>query len=167
MGPKRTAPRRRAAAAPAPAPARVATPVAPGGGIAGRLTARLLEAALLHIRAGAAELERGRRDEAAASLREATRIVIDLHTSLEMAQDGAPLASALGPIYRRVGLRLRDGDLLRDVSAVREAASTLEPLAAAFSAAALELERRDEAAGPPPPSGATGRPLRGRRRRSR
>ena len=81
--------------------------------------------------------------------------MIDLHTSLEVGEEEAPLAPALGPIYRHVGLRLRDGDLLRDASAVRDAARTLEPLAAAFSAAALELERRDAALAPlPAPSAA-------------
>ena len=136
----------------------------PGGGIAGRLTARLLETALLHIRKGASALEDGRSDDAAASLREATRIVIDLHTSLEVGEEEAPLAPALGPIYRHVGLRLRDGDLLRDASAVRDAARTLEPLAAAFSAAALELERRDAALAPlpAPPAAPRGRRVRGR-----
>jgi flagellin-specific chaperone FliS len=132
-----------------------------GGDIAGRLTARLLERALLHVRAGAAALEGGRGDEAAASLREASRIVIDLHTSLEVAEDAAALAPALGPIYRRVGLRLRDGALLRDPSALREAALALAPLADAFGAAASELERRDGAAAAPPLPGPGGR----RRRR--
>lgn len=106
---------------------------------AGRLAALLLETALRHIRAGAAAMEAGRDDAAGASLREAARIIIDLHAALD--RDRAPaLAGALAPVYRWVCFRLNDATLLRDAGAAREAERAFEPLADAFCAAADALD---------------------------
>ncbi len=111
----------------------------PGAEIAGRLAALLLEAALRHMRHGAAAMEAGRVDEGSRALREAERIVMDLHTALD--RDESPeLAVALAPIYRWVCFRLRDADLLQDAHAAREAERAFEPLADAFSQAATALE---------------------------
>jgi len=98
---------------------------------AGQLATALLEAALAHIRAGAEEMEAGRIALAGASLREASRIIIDLHTALD--RDRAPaLTAALAPIYRWVCLRLTDAALLSDSSRAREAERAFEPIATAF-----------------------------------
>ncbi|MFO0580745.1 MAG: flagellar protein FliS [Anaeromyxobacter sp.] len=114
----------------------------PGGDASpSRLAALLLETALGHIRAGAAAMEAGRTGAAGASLREAARIIVDLHTALD--RDGAPeLSAALAPIYRRVCLRLTDAALLHDPGAAREAERAFGPIAEAFQAAAGTLEHR-------------------------
>jgi flagellar biosynthetic protein FliS len=105
----------------------------------GRLAAILLETALRHIRAGAAAMEAGRAEAAGASLREAARIIIDLHAALD--RDQAPgLAAALAPVYRWVCFRLNDATLLHDAGAAREAERAFEPLADAFCAAAAALD---------------------------
>lgn len=106
---------------------------------AGRLAALLLETALRHIRAGAAAMEAGRNEAAAASLREAARIIIDLHAALDPDQAPA-LSAALSPVYRWVCFRLKDATLLRDPAAAREAERAFEPLADAFCAAAAALD---------------------------
>lgn len=109
------------------------------GAFAGRLAALLLEAALRHIRAGAEAMEAGRNADAGASLREASRIIIDLHTALD--RDGSPeLSAALAPIYRWVCLRLNDAALLGDSTRAREAEQAFAPIAAAFHQAAGDLE---------------------------
>jgi len=106
---------------------------------AGRLAALLLETALRHIRAGAAAMEAGREEAAGASLREAARIIIDLHAALD--PDASPaLAGALAPVYRWVCFRLKDATLLHDAAAAREAERAFEPLADAFCAAATALD---------------------------
>lgn len=111
----------------------------PGAEIAGRLAALLLEAALRHIRLGAAAMEAGCVEDASRSLREASRIIIDLHTALDRDESPA-LATALAPIYRWVCFRLKDADLLHDPRAARQAERAFEPLADAFSQAAAVLE---------------------------
>ncbi|MFT3915745.1 MAG: flagellar protein FliS [Anaeromyxobacteraceae bacterium] len=107
-----------------------------------RLAALLLETALGHIRAGASAMEAGHPAAAGASLREAARIIVDLHTALD--REGSPeLSAALAPIYRRVCQRLNDAALLHDADAAREAEQTFGPIAAAFQAAAGALDLRE------------------------
>jgi flagellar biosynthetic protein FliS len=105
---------------------------------ASRLAAVLLETALRHIGAGAAAMEAGRPEAAGASLREAARIIVDLHTALD--RERAPeLTAALAPIYKWVCTRITDAALLHDAAAAREAERTFRPLAEAFQTAAGAL----------------------------
>ena len=117
-------------------------PDAPGKA-ACRLAALLLETALRHIRAGAAAMEHGRADAAGASLREAARIIIDLHTALDRERS-PELSAALAPIYRWVCLRLNDAALLHDPVPAREAERAFGPLAEAFHLAAGVLHGRED-----------------------
>jgi len=113
-----------------------------GGASPSRLAALLLETALRHIRAGAAAMEAGKPQAAGASLREAARIIIDLHTALD--RDRSPeLSAALAPIYRWVCLRLNDAALLHDSGPAREAERAFSPIAEAFQAAAGTLDGRE------------------------
>jgi flagellar biosynthetic protein FliS len=124
-------------------------PQSPAAGVSpSRLAALLLEQALRHIRAGAVAMEAGSTGAAGASLREAARIIIDLHTALD--RDRSPeLTAALAPIYRWVCLRLNDAALLRDPSPAREAERAFGPIAEAFQLAAGALDGRGAGKGWP------------------
>jgi flagellar secretion chaperone FliS len=99
-----------------------------------RLTVMLFEAALRHMRSGAAALEAGRPGEASGALARAGDIVVELHATLDVAR--APeLCRQLGEVYRFVCLRLLHGSLRRDPGPVREAERAFAPLAEAFAGA--------------------------------
>jgi flagellin-specific chaperone FliS len=83
-------------------------------------------------------MEAGRVDAAGAALREAARIIVDLHAALDRERAPA-LAAALAPVYRWVCFRLNDAALLHDSAAAREAERAFEPLADAFCEAAAAL----------------------------
>lgn len=103
-----------------------------------RLTVLLFEAALRHMRAGAAALDQGRFGEANAALAKAGDIVVELHATLDAAQ--APgLCQQLGEVYRFVCMRLLDGNLRRDAGTVREAERAFAPLAEAFAGAVQSI----------------------------
>lgn len=103
-----------------------------------RLMVLLFQAALRHMRAGAAALEAGRGHEGAASLSKAAEIVIALHGSLDPSK--APqLCEQLGGSYRFVCMRLNAAALSRDARGAREAERVLAPIADAFEKAVESL----------------------------
>src|SRR5512133_3463240 len=78
-----------------------------------RLMVLLFQAALRHIRGGAAALEAGKVGEAVQALSKASEIVIELHATLD-ASKAPELCAQLAELYRFVCLRLNDAALLRD-----------------------------------------------------
>lgn len=82
-----------------------------------------LASALQSIRCAAAALESGRAREASESLREASRILVFLHTEVDAG------AGDLAAEFRRIALRLKDADLLRDPYAARDAERAFATLA--------------------------------------
>jgi flagellar protein FliS len=99
-----------------------------------RLTVLLFEAALRHMRTGAAALEERRFGEANTALAKAGDIVVELHATLDV-QRAPDLCQRLGEVYRFVCLRLLNGNLARDPRLVREAERAFAPLAEAFAGA--------------------------------
>lgn len=99
-----------------------------------RLMVLLFQAALRHMRNGAASLELQRRVEATAVLNKANDIVLELHATLD-ARVAPQLAEQLGEIYRFVASRLLSGMMHGDARAVREAERAFAPLVDAFEQA--------------------------------
>jgi flagellar protein FliS len=103
-----------------------------------RLMVLLFQAALRHIRAGAAALEAGKTADGAHALAKASEIVIELHATLDTSKAPA-LCAQLGAIYRFVCLRLNDAVLHRDPRPVHEAERAFAPIAQAFETAVASL----------------------------
>ena len=99
-----------------------------------RLMVLLFQAALRHIRAGAAALEAGRAAEANVPLAKANDILAELHGTLAPARAPA-LCAQLGEIYAFAMRRLIEANATRDAAAAREAERAFVPVAEAFSAA--------------------------------
>jgi flagellar protein FliS len=99
-----------------------------------RLMVLLFEAALKHMRTGAASLDAGRLAEAAPSLQKAGDIVAELHSSLDRTR--APqLADQLAETYRFVCARILDASASRTAAPLREAERALAPVAEGFAQA--------------------------------
>lgn len=94
----------------------------------GRREVKLRRRALGEIRAGVASLEAGEGEAAGSALREASRIIADLHADIDFQKASERLAR-LKPLYKRVCTRLTDAALLNDPAAAREAEWLLGPLA--------------------------------------
>jgi flagellar protein FliS len=109
-----------------------------------RLMVLLFQAALRHMRNGAAALEQQRKAEATAVLNKANDIVMELHATLD-ARVAPQLAEQLGEVYRFVASRLLCGMLRGDVAKVREAERAFAPLVDAFEHA----EAQSRASGRP------------------
>jgi flagellar protein FliS len=105
----------------------------------------LFEAALRHIRGGAAALEGGRPADAGAALARASEIVAHLDATFDGARS-PEFAGDLGRIYRFVCQRLLSASLHRDPVLAREAERALSPIADGFAAAVRRLiDARGEA----------------------
>jgi flagellar protein FliS len=103
-----------------------------------RLMVLLFQAALRHIRSGAAALESGQQAEAGRALGRASDIVVELHATLDRPR--APeLCDQLGEVYRFVSQRLGAAALSRDARAAREAERVFAPVAEAFERAVASL----------------------------
>ncbi len=103
-----------------------------------RLLSMLFEAALRHMRAGAAALEAGRAADANVPLTKACEIVTELQATLD--QSKAPqLVDQLGAVYTFVSLRLLQANLKRDAQLAREAERAFAPVADGFIAAIASL----------------------------
>lgn len=103
-----------------------------------RLMVLLFEAALKHMRAGAAALEQGQQVEANAALTRASDIVLELSASLD-ARQAPELGEALRSLYLFVNARLMKAAAARDVGAAREAERVFAPLAEAFAGAVAQV----------------------------
>lgn len=102
-----------------------------------RLMVLLFQAALKHIRSGAAAIEAGRPNEAVAPLTKASDIVVELHATLDRAR--APeLCEHLAQVYQFVALRLTGAAVSKDLRAIREAERAFAPLVDAFAQAAAQ-----------------------------
>jgi flagellar protein FliS len=99
-----------------------------------RLMVMLFEAALKHMRGGAAALESGQKIEGARALLRATDIVAYLQRTLDYRQ--APeLCSDLAAVYTFVCSKLISGSSSHNANAARDAERAFAPLADAFSEA--------------------------------
>jgi flagellar protein FliS len=103
-----------------------------------RLMVLLFEAALRHMRAGAAALEAGAPARANAPLSKATDIVVQLHDTLDASRAPA-LCEDLGAVYCFVCRQLLEGNLARDARRVREAERAFAPIAEAFTRAVEQV----------------------------
>src|SRR3990172_4464797 len=103
-----------------------------------RLMVLLFEAALRHMRGGAASLEKGRRVDADAALTRASDIVAHLDATFDNVRF-PELGKNLGVVYRFVCQRLLSGKLKNDPAPVREAGGAFFPVADAFSIAVQQL----------------------------
>ena len=101
----------------------------------------LFEAALRHIRSGAAALEGGRPTDAVAALARAGEIVAHLDATFDRARL-PELARSLGPVYRFVCQRLLSANLTRNPAFAREAERAFSPVADAYSTAVHQLAAR-------------------------
>jgi len=99
-----------------------------------RIMVLLFQAALRHMRNGAAALEQSRRADATLVLNKANDIVLELHATLD-ARVAPQLAEQLGEIYRFVASRLLSGMMRGDARMVREAERAFAPLVDAFEQA--------------------------------
>jgi flagellar secretion chaperone FliS len=104
-----------------------------------RLMVLLFEAALRHIRSGAAALEAGRPAEANTSLSRAVDIVVELDATFDMRRQ-PELGRQLGSIYQFVNQRLLSANLKRDAALAREAERAFAPIADAFAAAVRQVQ---------------------------
>jgi flagellar protein FliS len=107
----------------------------------------LMEAALRHVRAGAAALEGGRRAQATGPLFKANQIVLELLATLDRAKAPA-LCDQLAAIYEFVALRLTRAQGNGDPALVREAERAFAPLAEAFAEAVASLPSAGAEAAP-------------------
>ncbi len=111
-----------------------------------RLMALLFEAALRHIRAGAAHLEAGRTAQANTPLTKAADIVLYLHATFDMRR--APkLGEQLDVVYRFVCDRLTRANLRNDPRLARDAEKVFVPVADAFVSAVQQLQGARAVAG--------------------
>jgi flagellar protein FliS len=109
-----------------------------------RIMVLLFQAALRHMRNGAAALEQSRRADATQVLNKANDIVLELHATLD-ARVAPQLAEQLGEIYRFVASRLLSAMMRGDPQAVREAERAFAPLVDAFE----QAEAQSRAGGQP------------------
>jgi flagellar secretion chaperone FliS len=103
-----------------------------------RLMVLLFEAALRHIRAGAAGLETGRPRDALASLGRAAEIVAHLDATFD-ASKAPELARNVGAVYTFVCGRLLAAQAKRDAALAREAERAFAPIADAFASAVEQV----------------------------
>ncbi|HET9596464.1 MAG TPA: flagellar export chaperone FliS [Anaeromyxobacteraceae bacterium] len=111
-----------------------------------RLMALLFEAAVRHMRSGAAALDGGRPAEANHALCRATEIVCELGATFDRARF-PELAKNLEVVYGFVSSRLIAANARRDAALAREAERVLLPVADAFGEAVrkVQAERAGEA----------------------
>ena len=103
-----------------------------------RIMLLLFDGALARIRRGIADLEQGRRSEAAESLARASEIVLELRGSLD--HERAPeICEQLSALYVFVSTRLIRAAASADASLAREAEGSLAPIADAFSQAVAKV----------------------------
>ena len=112
-----------------------------------RLMVLLFEAAVRHMRTGAAALEAGRSAEASQAISKATDIVVELDATFDRPRC-PELAENVGAVYQFVCGRLLSASVKRDPALVREAERVFFPIADAFSTAVRQLsaERAAQAA---------------------
>jgi flagellar protein FliS len=103
-----------------------------------RLMVLLFEAAVRHMRTGAAALEAGRHTEASQAISKATDIVVELDATFDRPRF-PELGESLGLVYQFVCGRLLSATLKRDPLLVREAERVFFPVAEAFSIAVQKL----------------------------
>ncbi|MCC6335704.1 MAG: flagellar protein FliS [Myxococcales bacterium] len=97
-----------------------------------RLMVLLFEAALKHIRAGAAALEEGKKQDAVVPLTRAGEIVSELSATLDVTR--APeLGQALKDVYLFVSGRLLRAAAVGQAEAAREAERAFAPIVEAFA----------------------------------
>jgi flagellar protein FliS len=106
-----------------------------------RLMVLLFEAALKHIRAGAAALEEGRRREAVAPLAKAGDIVAELSATLDVARL-PELGQVLKDIYLFVAGRLVRAAATGQAEAAREAERAFAPIVDGFATAVAQQGAR-------------------------
>jgi flagellar protein FliS len=111
-----------------------------------RLMMLLFDAALRHMRNGAAALEAGRATDANASISKATDIVVELDATFDRPRY-PELADNLGVVYQFVCGRLLSASVKRDPALVREAERVFLPVADAFSTAVRQLAAERAAQG--------------------
>ncbi len=112
-----------------------------------RLMVLLLEAALRHVRAGAAALEGKRRTTAMLPLKKATDIVNELMTTLN--RPVAPeMVDRLTELYAFICARLLAAQATGEAGPAREAERVLAPIVEGFTGAVASLQQ------PPPPDAA-------------
>jgi len=103
-----------------------------------RVMLLLLDGALARIRRGVADLEQGRRSDAADSLARASEIVLELRGSLD--HDRAPeLCEQLSGLYVFVATRLTRAAASADAALAREAEGALAPIVEAFQQAVAKV----------------------------
>jgi len=110
-----------------------------------RLMVMLFEAALRHIRVGAAALEAGKGLAAVMPLTKASDIVAELLATLDPSQDQA-LCNHLADVFDFVLARLLRGYGSFDAVATREAERAFAPIVDAFAQAVDAVERGHAAA---------------------
>ncbi len=107
-----------------------------------RLMVLLFEAALRHMRRGAAAIESGDRATANQALCKATDIVVELHATLDRPR--APqLCDQLAAIYRFVCVKLASGNLAQNAALIREAEKVFAPIVEAFGLAVNSLSKEE------------------------
>jgi len=111
-----------------------------------RLMVLLFEAAIRHMRTGAAALEAGRLAEASQAISKATDIVVELDATFDRPRF-PELGENLGLVYQFVCGRLLSATLERDPVLVREAERVFFPVADAFSTAVRQLAAERAAQG--------------------
>lgn len=103
-----------------------------------RIMLLLFDGALARIRRGVAELEQGRRSDAADSLSRAGEIVLELRGSLD--HERAPdICEQLSALYVFVATRLTRAAATADAALAREAEAALAPIADAFQQAVAKV----------------------------
>ncbi|MEW6433358.1 MAG: flagellar export chaperone FliS [Myxococcota bacterium] len=102
-----------------------------------RLMVLLFEAALKHIRAGAAALEAGDRPGAVPALTKASDIVAELSASLDVDR-AAELGQVLKDVYLFVSSRLIRAATAGQAEAAREAERVFAPIVDAFATAVAQ-----------------------------
>jgi flagellar protein FliS len=104
-----------------------------------RLMVLLFEAALRHMRSGAAALEAGRHAEANHALARATDIVVELDATFDRPRY-PELGDSLGVVYGFVCQRLLSANTRHDAALAREAERVFAPVADAFATAVRQLQ---------------------------
>lgn len=101
-----------------------------------RLMVMLFEAALRHIRAGAAAIEQGRAGDAMVPLTKANDIVAELRATLDVKRN-PEVFEPLADLYLFVCGRLLQATLKKDAGAAREAERVFAPIVDAFATAVV------------------------------
>jgi flagellar protein FliS len=104
-----------------------------------RLMVLLFEAALKHMRQGAALLEQKKATDAEVVITKARDIVVHLSATLDTTR--APeLAKTLGNVYVFVSWRLAHAAMFHELKAVREAEKAFAPIVEGFQTAVASLQ---------------------------